>query len=261
MGRINDEELKSIELDILKDVHTFCEMNNLTYYLCGGTLLGAVRHRGFIPWDDDIDIFMPRLDYERFLTEYASKQYSVLCHKNTQGYYLPFAKVIDKNTRIEETLVKSIPNCGVFVDVFPIDGFSDDFDIAKKMVKKAKRYMFMNSLSYSLPQKNDSIKHIVKNVLIKFARRNIYLKKIEKLSRRYSFENSKYVGCVFGFYGEREINLAEVFSDRQLLQFEDSEFYAAIGTDEYLTKLYGDYMTPPPIEKQVTHHSFIAYRK
>ena len=170
MKKIEEKELKSIELNILKDIHTFCEMNNLTYYLCGGTLLGAVRHRGFIPWDDDIDIFMPRVDYDRFLTEYASKQYTVLCHKNTQGYYLPFAKVVDKSTRIEETLVKSIPNCGVYVDVFPIDGFSNNVDTAKSMVKKAKRYMFMNGLAYSFPRKNDSAKHIIKNLFMKFVK-------------------------------------------------------------------------------------------
>lgn len=264
MRELKQEELKATALQIMKDIHAYCEKNHLTYFLCGGTLLGAVRHQGFIPWDDDIDICMPRTDYEKFLVEYTSDHYTVLSHKKNQGYYLPFAKVIDNRTRIDETLVKSIPGCGVFVDVFPLDGLSDDMNTAKRIVKKAKTYMHANAIAICLPLKNKTIKNMLRNLLIWFLSFNEYdswAKRIEELSRHYPFATSRYVGCAFGYYGYREIHRAEVFADRQLLRFEDSQFYAPIGTKEYLTSFYGDYMTPPPVEKQMAHHSFRAYWK
>jgi len=111
-------------IDILHDIHCFCEEKGLHYYLAYGTLLGAVRHKGFIPWDDDIDIWLPRPDYDRFLKEYKSDHFEAIWAGNYPGYPLDFAKVHDTRTRLVEE--GGDGNWGVFVDVFPLDGASDE---------------------------------------------------------------------------------------------------------------------------------------
>ena len=118
------EEKKKILVSILSEVHNFCDENNLKYFLPGGTLIGAVRHKGFIPWDDDIDIYMPRNDYEKFLCEFnkESERYQVISLK-TDGYYLPFGKVIDTKTVLIEN-VDSDYKMGIYLDIFPLDNLS-----------------------------------------------------------------------------------------------------------------------------------------
>ena len=129
MRKISDEDMKVLALTMLKDVAKFCDDHNIKYYLCGGTLLGAVRHKGFIPWDDDIDIMMPRPDYLRFLELYngTNPRYVVKGIENDDRYWRPFAKVFDLHTELDEPIynVKGLTN-HVFLDVFPVDGIPDD---------------------------------------------------------------------------------------------------------------------------------------
>ena len=129
MRKISDEDMKALALTMLKDVAKFCDDHNIKYYLCGGTLLGAVRHKGFIPWDDDIDIMMPRPDYLRFLELYngTNPRYVVKGIENDDRYWRPFAKVFDLHTELDEPIynVKGLTN-HVFLDVFPVDVIPDD---------------------------------------------------------------------------------------------------------------------------------------
>lgn len=124
MKKIETEEMKKLELDMLIDVAKFCDENDIRYYLSGGTLLGAVRHKGFIPWDDDIDISMPRPDYLKFVSTYngSSEFYQVQSIENNDKYWRTFAKVFDTRTYLKEDAIRMPKDGnGVFIDIFPID--------------------------------------------------------------------------------------------------------------------------------------------
>ena len=141
LREIHSEEFKPILVDMLKTIDKFCSDNNLKYFLAYGTLLGAVRHKGFIPWDDDIDIIMPRSDYQKFIQYFnkgtQSHTLQVVDCYSTNNYYLPFAKLIHTGTVVLENVNNAIP-LGVFIDVFPLDNMTDQFKKSKK---------FFNSIS------------------------------------------------------------------------------------------------------------------
>ena len=256
MRRIYGEELKKIQLSMLRRVRDVCDTNNLKFFLCGGTLLGAIRHKGFIPWDDDIDIYMPREDYRRFISifnEYSSSNYKFVCMENTHEYCLPFGKVICTDTILLETQVKSTPGMGVYIDIFPLDGLGNTLDEAKKIIKKCGYYRRLLGFAMSKKRKATPI-----NCAMFWGKEKLYLKYLE-VSQKYSFSESKYVAFAGAFYGEREILEHDIFGGFKLHPFEKELYPIPIGYDAYLKKLYGDYMVLPPKEKQVTHHSFVAY--
>ena len=141
MQKIDDVLLKELELNILKNIAEFCDKNKMRYYLCGGTLLGAVRHKGFIPWDDDMDIAMPREDYIKFQKSYNgySDRYVVNGIENNEQWHMPFARVEDLDTVLyEHTLKPKYEKCHVFVDVFPIDGIPKNHVAEKFFMLKQK---------------------------------------------------------------------------------------------------------------------------
>ena len=146
MEKLSLEELKKVELDILIWFADICEQEKLNYTLSYGTLLGAVRHKGFIPWDDDIDVAMPRPDYEKFI-EYCNTHethYKLIDIHNDKGYNYLFAKVYDPNTTIVEKYANRFKaNYGVYIDIFPVDGFGDDLDYALKFYNQ---YKFKKSI-------------------------------------------------------------------------------------------------------------------
>ena len=267
MKQITGEELKQIQLNILKEIHSFCVEHQLTYYLAYGTLLGAVRHKGFIPWDDDIDICMPRRDYDIFCKTFKTVDaiYRVLDHHNTKGYYLPFAKVCDTRTETHETVALDIPGCGVYVDVFPLDGLSDDLSVAKKTHEKESVLMKLYAArAHRLPSLKELIHHWKWGLFYPihwFVSPKWIANRIEKIAKQYAYEESKYVGVAYGFYGDRETMPREIFVKECLVTFEDGTYFAPANPDAYLTHMYGDYMQLPPEEKRVTHHSFKAYWK
>ena len=122
-------EIQEIELEILSNIAAVCEQHQWRYFLAGGTLLGALRHKGFIPWDNDIDISMPRRDYEKLLQFYKENgnRYKILQVGENTNYYLPFAKVVDTETLlVEKSIETQVPELGLFVDIFPIDGVGDE---------------------------------------------------------------------------------------------------------------------------------------
>ena len=126
MKKLTDKEVKQIELDILEYVHNFCEENGLKYIMNYGTLIGAVRHKGFIPWDDDIDISMPRADYEKLIASFPKNgRYKILDHRTSKDYFNNFVKVIDTNTKIVDNRNDKTYESGLFIDIFPMDRFDD----------------------------------------------------------------------------------------------------------------------------------------
>lgn len=139
MRELNLQDLQKIELDILQDVHSFCEQHNIVYSIAYGSLIGAIRHKGFIPWDDDIDIIMPRPDFERFLNEYKSDKFELVSpHSNDS--YIAYGRVCDNKRTISQS---GIPWCskdvGVWIDLFPVDGVSDNRDEFSMNMKKLHR--------------------------------------------------------------------------------------------------------------------------
>lgn len=266
MKELTLQELKDIEFNLLKVFDEFCKENNIRYFLAYGTLLGAVRYKKFIPWDDDVDLLIPRDDYERMIKLFKdSDRYRLFAFEKDSDYLYPFAKLCDMTTRKDEFGYKSALDLGVDIDLFPLDAWDDDLEKAKDEAKRIRKLMFY--LGLSRLKKADSanpIKRIIKSVVMlscKIRGSKHFLSKIEKEACKAGQQGKVYVGakswCV---YGERGIIPAEAFSSAVDIEFEGETFPAPVGWDMYLRCLYGDYLPEPPKEKQKTHHSFKAYK-
>lgn len=269
MKEMSLDEIRSIQLNLLKELASFCEENNITYFLAGGTLLGAIRHKGYIPWDDDIDILMPRPDYGRFLKLFNennsnNKIIRVFANEIDGSFPYTFAKLVNCNTYLKEDTLLNY-SLGVNIDIFPIDGLPSslrEINMWYKIIDFLRKVYFLKILK---PRKG---RNIIKEMLLYGGRVVLYLIPTSILARiiilcakRYSYEESEYVGCLVWGYGKREIVKKEVFRDAIEVEFEGFTFKAPIGYKEYLTSLYGDYMKLPPKEQRVSHHKYKAYWK
>lgn len=267
MKELSLPEMKEIELEILKVFHAFCAENNIRYFLAYGTLLGAIRYKGFIPWDDDIDVLVPREDYDRLVTLFQdSERYRLFAFEKDPAYGYPFAKLCDMTTRIEETVYsrQSIP-LGLQVDIFPLDAWDPDPEKAKKEARRIKKHMtWLGYTKVDKPLTDNPLKFFVWSIILLFAKlrgTGYYVRKIIRESRRPQQKDSRYVGAkAWSIYGERGIIPAEAFAETIEIPFEDAMFPAPKDYDTYLTCLYGDYLPEPPAEKRKTHHFFKAYR-
>lgn len=266
MKELTLQELKEIEFDILKMFDAFCKENDIKYYLSHGTLLGAIRYGKFIPWDDDVDLLIPREDYNKMITLFKDNgRYQLFAFEKNQNYYYPMAKLCDMTTLKEESGYNNGVKLGIDIDLFPLDEWNSNLRKAKKEARYIGRQMKLLTLSKLYkPDSKSLIKRLIKGIVMFFCKglgSKHYIKKILKASRKSSKSNSNYLGCkVWCVYGERGIIPAEVFADTTYVEFEGEMFPAPAGYDTYLTCLYGDYMPEPPAEKRKTHHSFKAYR-
>ena len=266
MKELTLQELKEIEFDILKVFDDFCKENNIRYFLAYGTLLGAIRYKKFIPWDDDVDVLIPREDYERMLTLFKdTEKYHLFAFEKDSNYLYPFAKLCDMTTRKDESGYDNGVDLGVDIDLFPLDAWDDDLGKAKLEAKRIQRLMLCLGLT-KVKKANDPsfLKRTVKSALMiwcKMRGAKHFLHEIHKATCKEGQQGKAYVGakswCV---YGERGIIPAEAFANAVDIEFEGRMFPAPIGYDTYLTCLYGDYLPEPPKEKQKTHHTFKAYR-
>ena len=257
MKELTLEECKKISLEILIDIADFCDRHGLRYFFSVGTLLGAVRHQGFIPWDDDIDIMMPRPDYIRLLNEYEGP-YRIL--KPSAGL-LYYAKAYDpKTVKYEaDTDYRKNQAIGVDIDIFPLDGIVNDPEVIDKLYKKE---CFLETLLRLSNQpiflRRNPLKAINRIVPRIIGSRNI-VKMIEKNAMTYDYDTSDYVirmrWSPNGFTGALP---KEVFEKAEG-QFEGHTFCIPKGYDAFLTAFFGDYMTIPKEEDRVTH-SFKCYR-
>ena len=266
MKELTLNELKDIEFNLLKVFDAFCIENNLKYGLAYGTLLGAIRYKGFIPWDDDVDVLMPRDDYNRLLKLYKdSERYRLYAFERNDKYQFPYAKLCDMTTSKDESGYISSVELGVDIDIFPLDYWDNDLKKAKREVKRISRNMFCLGLSkLKNADSANPVKRFIKGILMCYSKMRgskHFIEKIIKESDKKKQTGSQYMGtkswCV---YGERNIVPTEAFSEFPKIEFEGEKFPAPIGYDTYLTCLYGDYLPEPPKEKQKTHHSFKAYR-
>jgi len=273
MREIGFEERKKLQLDILKEVDFFCNEHNLTYYLSFGTLIGAVRHKGYIPWDDDVDIMMPRKDYEQLVKLFPSDgNYRFLTHHNTKNYPYAFGKIVDVRTVKNEPIRPKYQVIGLDIDVFPIDNYPDDLEEAKRWSEKiAKTQKMLNMQFAQFAKGRNLIRTILRNVLIAFRHLfddmgfcsvNKIVIKLDNLSQKYNSIETNYCGvAAIMTYGVRKRNRKEVFCDVIKIDFEGEKFHAPVGYDEYLSDIYGDYMQLPPENKRKTHHRNKVYWK
>lgn len=265
MRKLSFEETKKLELGILKTVTSFCEENGIRYFLAYGTLIGAARHKGFIPWDDDIDLQMPRPDYEKFMSLYnekndASPYRALLPLKD--GSRHTFLKVVDTRTaKVEKGMHYEDGKApGIDIDIFPIDGQPEDDREYEKYYKKKNRifreiyelvgtYSWKRKLLYLFPRIHAHI----------LGKEKLFAK-IEKINAPYPYEEAKMVGATNSLYnGIKNRTEKKNYESHVLLEFEGEMFRAPVGYHEILSSFYGDYMILPPPEKQVTHHKNETY--
>ena len=260
MRPMSPEETKSVELKILTDVADFCERHGLRYYLAYGTLIGAVRHKGFIPWDDDIDIQMPREDYVKFLeifNEENKEGHLRAISPNDPASFYSFTKIIDTRTVKIEAGIKydNKEHLGIDIDIFPLDGQPDGEKEYIKWYKKKFKIYKLKALVMSDPDLSWKRK-LICPLLQAFRSKEYYQKKADKLQTVYPYADSKYVGCTASLFNSpKNRHNKEDFSDSVKVEFEGHLLNAPIGYDKVLRDLFGDYMQLPPIEQQITHHS------
>ena len=257
MRKITLEEQRQIQLDILKKVDKYCRENNLRYSLGGGTLLGAVRHKGFIPWDDDIDIMMPRPDYDKFVRGFNGYDEDLTCgaYEVDRNWYHPFAKVYHNKTFMRE--IRNLNSVGIFIDVFPLDGFPSGL-LERKMYLKC-IYFWRIALSIKNLDYEGEFRYRIYKSIVRFIPNRILQMPIQYLLKKYSFDNSLYVGAVSGIYGEKECYPRYVFDTYIDLIFEDYAFLAIRDYDIYLIGHYGNYMELPPKNQRILAHLANAF--
>lgn len=266
MKELTLNQIKKIELNILIEFDKICKKNNLKYSLAGGTLLGAIRHKGFIPWDDDIDVFMMREDYNKFIALYNNdSNYKLITYKNTKNYNYFFAKLVDSSTKIIEEHNKIINDMGVYIDIFPIDFFEDSKEESEKILNKLsfKKYLGVASnWRHFYINKNRSIFRQIPRLFFYFLSRFFNSNKTySKMETKMKNSAKKFSGCLCGVYGKNEIMPTEIFESVSEIEFEGHMFFAITSYDYYLKQFYNEYLKLPPKEKQITHHTFKAYNR
>ena len=267
MEKLSLEQIKQVEVDILKNFDAFCRQNNIRYFLSNGTLLGAAKYKGFIPWDDDIDVCLPREDYDRFIAEYPpSGKYELLCSERNSGYIFPYAKLSDTSTVIKNQVSLKNYTYGVHVDIFPLDYWNDDLQIAKKQIKKLEgiaNNLIMSIASFSLGR--TFLRTCAKTVWCAAAHikghKRISTELNDEIIKTKNNSGERYCGCiVWPIHGEGEILPADIFGETVYLEFEGGEYPAPMEYDAYLKNLYGEWSKELPQKKQRSHHKFNAYK-
>jgi len=267
MEYISREECKQIQTNILLELDRICRAENLHYYIAYGTLLGAVRHGGFIPWDDDIDICMLRKDYEKLLKIIKSGRVSwiSIVDGDYKSYYLPFAKAVDNRTIAKQEDTKQ--EHGIWVDIFPMDGIPASGLRQKWCLKKA--HLLRDALVAAITDfdseksKNDP-KRFIKKVFSFAVNLCGGVDKVYNYTinyhKSYHYEKTGLVGCFGTPYTYKEkLQLSDIKSTKDYT-FEGHQVIGLSDSDKYLKMLYGDYMKLPP-ESNRKSHSIIAWYK
>ena len=263
-------ELQLFSLEILKDVHQFCVKNGIMYSISDGSLIGAVRHRGFIPWDDDIDIIMRRPDFERFCRTYKSENFKLKYREQDKDCYVPYARVYDINKTWEKTVK---PWCneevGVCIDVFPVDGVTDNKEEFRKYYKRSRFFFRCNSVSRIVSRPFSKKRSLTSNARL-LVRKIVFFNgllsdwfsiRVIKRAKTIKYGETSHWGNISSMCdGIMDYHRAETFTDVIMMDFEDTKVMVMNGYDEYLRDKYNDYMKLPPVEKRVPHlsknHSF-----
>ena len=262
MSKENLERLHTTEVEILDEFVRICDKHNLNYFLTGGTLLGAVRHKGFIPWDDDLDVGMPRADYDKFIklcSEELDKKY-ILDNKDTNPkYYLNFIKIRKKDTIFEQDFQTNYDGPkGIWLDVFPYDNAKSDTSKKVAIQNKINRTIF-SILHYKnkffLSNRKLLIKKIISVVFKPVSNR--FLLNLQDRVLKWNIDKDEYsyfVSLATTYDYRTELIEKEKYLPTIKMEFEGKLYNVPKEYDYILTRVYGDYMKLPPKEKQVTHN-------
>ena len=262
--------------EILKVIARICDEHGWKYFLTYGSVIGAVRHNGIIPWDDDIDLMMPRPDYEalkKFFIENADELFPLKLFDSSVVEKYPHMISRISDIRYHLIFENEVDyDIGLFVDIYPLDGVGNNIDTANRLIARTKRLAslcFLTSRkSYAADNTESRLKMLLKLpafVWAKLMGNKHYINRLAAYSRSYRYEDSKYVACLVWPAGKkygrfRDVYKKELF-ETQKHQFEDSEFNIPVGYDEFLTTTYGDYMTPPDEAGKKTHHTYTTYER
>ena len=252
------DQIHEVELEIMDEFVRICQKHNLQYFLTGGTMLGAIRHKGFIPWDDDIDVGMTRKDYELFI-KYAKEEldtkYFLDCHETNKEYYLPFAKIKKNNTIFDEEDSHHLNNHkGIFIDIIPFENAKNSDSINQKIqaiiVRNITETMFYKKKIRKLNKTRHPILTLAFSIIP-----NYELMKLQKyISMINKDDNSEYMVALAGTYAyQKETMPRNVFLPTKKTKFENKEYLGMNKPEEYLTKIFGNYMELPPKEKRRNH--------
>jgi len=265
---LSSTELQKIEFEILRYIKKVCELHNINYYLIGGTALGAIRHHGFIPWDDDIDIAMLRDDFEQFCSvmKKNNTDYKLLSLNSDKKYTLPLAKVIDTRTVLHQLHQREKRELGVYVDIFILDNIPESKSIQDKFIK---RQVFIARLWEAAQSKDQPEMNHFKAILKTFGRRFLWIigprffaRMLDNNAKMFKNIDTKLCGSlVYSTIWGKSIYPKTYFSPGRKERFEKEDFTVPSLVEEYLKNDYGDYMQLPPVEKRVSHHNFVAYYK
>ncbi|WEB81767.1 LicD family protein [Vagococcus lutrae] len=272
MGISKLRNIQLAELEILKEIKRICEQNGITYYISGGTFLGAVRHKGFIPWDDDSDIAMPRSDYEKFIKLIKENpeitEFELLNYKYDFDFPFYVTKLVDRKfLMIDESSVnkRKIP---AWVDIFPLDGVPEKKNGFRFIFFKINLYLKRALYNISdfdnlvkIDKKNRpfiekvAIEILKKIPLGKLMKPRERMNKIDNALRKNSEKSSNYYMNFMGAYKFKSIIHKNVYGEGKMYEFEGEQFFGPKDYDTYLTIIYGDYMKLPPEHLRNVHNT------
>ena len=259
-------EIQQMELGIMEYIHEVCQKIGVKYFLAYGSLIGAVRHKGFIPWDDDMDICMLREDYEKlqdYLISNPDERYEVMSYKNNLNYVYPFMKVQDNQTYLLEEDVRIDSNMGIYVDIFPVDGYEDDSVFKDKMTRLIKKrqlscYTF-KGITNTKSLLNSLIRYI-SVIVFYFTNTNKYIRGIDELAKSRKVDDYELVDYLIYKDMHKPVWKREWLEQTIMGVFEGKEFMIPKNYHEILTSDYGDYTQLPPVELRFSHHDFQLWK-
>ena len=271
MIELTGDAVKQRAVLLLDRIAAVCDANDITYYIGYGSLLGAVRHKGFIPWDDDIDIIMPRPDYEKF-EQYCldnDTDFQLASNATCGKSYFKFSpRVTDTGTVLEEPNSKVGRCCaGLFIDIFIIEGLGHTY---KEAVRNFKKKRFSRELVVSAnwehfeKSKGGFFRNCVRFlffIMSRFVDPDRLFKKVDKYYKQFPFDEMEYAGNLGSPYRVKDIFPTKIFKEKARYEFEQRLYPSLRDYDAYLSQLYGDYMTPPPEGKRESPHSFRVFVK
>jgi len=258
-------KLHQVQLDSLLEFKRICDKHNIKYSLVAGTLLGAVRHKGFIPWDDDVDIGMLRNEYEKFIKvapDELKQDYFLQTWQTDPGFALPFAKLRKNGTKfVEQNSSETNAHCGVFIDIFPFDNvpLNETHKKVQNIISYILKRILLIRLNYKVWQKSEYLKKVIYTLARIFSKvfsiRQIK-NRLYNVMVRYNKDVAEEIVTFGGSYGySKESIKKEWLMDQKDIQFENEVFSAPFDSEAYLAYFYGDYMTPPPEDERYNRHN------
>jgi lipopolysaccharide cholinephosphotransferase len=265
MKPINIGECHKVLLSIALEFDKICRKHQIPYYMMGGTMLGSIRHKGFIPWDDDMDFGVPRAYFAQ-LTEILSRELplsmSVFTVNNADFMISNYIKIDDNQTRIQDIWLDKTAEIGINIDIFPLDEGLKSAFCTRLFASYLSSLMQLKDYLYCDPGKRVGLKKQIARFLqfVFPVKKKKFLKYIETCIQRHTVPDSGYCINFYGRWGIKEAVAKKIFGTPREYEFNTMKFYGVEHPDAYLTRLYGNYMQLPPVEKQAVHASEMYYR-